>query len=366
MPLHPTVLRPLAGAFAITLALSLAGCGDNGATPVSSRLQSMTYVAENGDVLATVKADYQGGQLARLRKYTAPGEDNRWDTADDVLGSYISCDITTTGTPLLDAYFESGNDYDDIQNCGLPQLSGKASAIRSIPYTSAGPDGLWFTSDDIPDWKVSVVRNSLGSSLSLESVNINASGMVKPADGLVIIIGIDPSLPIHSPPPTLPPLPKQNTYTSTAGHVSRIARSSFTAVSNTQNTNEAVINYDTTGRIASLHLEHSIAGNPPSFFNYTALENQQMSVMANGGTLVSRQLLVPQSYFDNSSFWQGNYPGPLQTVDGVSYAELTDHLKIAGQGRIDSITALSQPGGDGVWGTTDDVAGDRIVFTYLP
>lgn len=363
----PSPPRPHLLPCSIAVALALSGCGGDGKASSSTpnQLQSVTYVAENGDVQATVKADYQNGQLVRLRKYIAPGEDNRWDTADDVLGSYISCDITLTGSPLFDAYFESGNDFGNIQNCGLPQLSGKASAIRSIPYTGPGPDSLWFTSDDIPDWKSSLVRNSLGSSLSLESVNVNA--MVKPADGLVIIIGQGPDTPIDTP-PGIPPLPRQNVYTSTSGgHVSTISRGiPFAGTGSAQNNPEAIINYDDSGHVTRLHLKHSLSANPPALLSYTALENQQMETAANGGTLVSRQLLMPRDYFDNSPYWQGHYPGPLVMVDGVSYAELTDHLHISGKDRPESITALSHAGDDGLWGTADDGAGERIVLTYLP
>jgi hypothetical protein len=105
-------------------------------------------------------------------EYNKEGPDNTWFTDDDIVSSRAIYEYNMEGQPTLTVFSNSPgeddiwfNSDDDIHSY-IAQEYTKSTETYSYYYRqekSAGPDGLWFTADDVPWYKIfiryNVVRN---------------------------------------------------------------------------------------------------------------------------------------------------------------------------------------------------------------
>ncbi len=156
--------RPLARGASYTLMMS--GIRDlNGATltdmtvsfdTVSNPVAVETTYLESGEVEFYMANDLDPrGRVLRSRKYTSAGPDGVWHTDDDVLGLYVAnqydsndllSEQTIIGGPGPDNVWLN---EDDLIATLYRYETDQRHLTRLVIVTAAGGDGLWRTDDDL-------------------------------------------------------------------------------------------------------------------------------------------------------------------------------------------------------------------------
>lgn len=352
--LRPALLLPFA-------ALLLSACGSDGNSagsqtqaPVAAvddsllndPLLAITTRDKDGNITAVTHFDYDGQTLRRIRNYSGAGLDALWNTSDDVLASYVDCQIEASGPALFDPFNEAAGSYSLPDSCALPQFSGKANAITSIHVNNAGPDAVWMTADDVVAQARKLTRSADGSVLE------NAPSQFHSSDGL----GPGPITPIET-------VILHNTYTPDGqGRITKISRIEASFYYNSRG--------EVTGTNSSFLLPIS-AG-----ITFQALSYRQYDKLDSSRTLDSYYMLLlrdkvealaatPTGYLILSTNY--GYPGALSELEGRTYMRLDDQRRLIATNKrhIESITLLKSAGPDHVWGSSDDGKDSRLDFTYL-
>ncbi|MDI1303079.1 MAG: hypothetical protein PSX71_14340 [bacterium] len=351
----------------------LASCGSD--NPPAEQLQSITVKDANGTTTALTVLDYRQGSLVRVRGYDQPGEDGIVGTTDDPLfnDTYADCRISTnnllknTSNPrvLHDPYAEVHGSspisvfFRPFSDCALPGI--KADSIANTSYINSGPDGKWFTADDVKGIEFTLSRTVTGSDLTYlttpadTSTNVNATGL----DHIVYnpYAGLD----IHVP------------YTVSTYY-----------------------GYDASGRVTGLSqtghqtwYERQRDGfiktreiNPSSSLYGPARLREEYEKTSSGKIRVRSFYLLNRDQYDFFSSIGSSPTGQvllgvlglnivtgeqLLALDGNTYYTTTGlpHYEIDKTGdRIDRIRQMTGPGIDTVWNTDDDVPGASAVFSY--
>lgn len=350
------------------LALLLTACGSDSPPAPQEQLQSITVKDANGVTTAFTALDYSQDSLVRVRGYNQPGEDGLVGTADDPLfnNSYAACTITTDARGLLhDAFAEAHGSsplsifMTPFSDCALPGVS--ASSIANTNY-SAGPDGKWFTADDVKGIEFTLSRTLTGSDLAFPTTPANTTTNVN-ATGLDHVI--------------------YNPYSGQDVNVPYI-------VSNTYG-------YDAEGRVKGLSQTghqtlYELQGD--GFIKTREINPSNGYALGVPGPMYLREeyektstgkIRVRPSFLVPSDVWEPILASPtglvlletlgilplnekVSALDGKTYYFRVDeqpHYEIEKTGeRIDLIKKFTSPGLDTVWNTDDDVVGATVVFSY--
>lgn len=177
-PWRQTRRRALLAGAVLLLATLLPGCKESATTspatpdtppatvstgyPVSASLQD-----SSGQQTGWRAFQYgSNGRLARVVTYVDPGPDLQWETTDDIVGEWSACSFAGSGNTVRDL----GIEYDNVPLEAAARAAWDTLAPRPLQcrlgirfgdtvfedvsediFVGAGPDQVWFTSDDTPD-----------------------------------------------------------------------------------------------------------------------------------------------------------------------------------------------------------------------
>jgi hypothetical protein len=124
-------------------------------------------------------------------EYTKEGFDNKWFTGDDVINSREIYEYNKDGqiTLTIDSHSSGADDVwfnsdDDINSYTVHEYTKSTETYTCYywPNNSIGPDGLWFTADDIPWYKIYIRYNTIKNVKKDQEIYIVSYGAGK--DGI--------------------------------------------------------------------------------------------------------------------------------------------------------------------------------------
>ncbi len=350
----------------------LASCGSD--NPPAEQLQSITVKDANGTTTALTVLDYRQGSLVRVRGYNQPGEDGIVGTTDDPLfnSTYADCRISTNkllkntnnAGVLHDPYAEvhGGSPlsvfFTPFSDCALPGIH--ASSITSTNYNS-GPDGKWFTADDVKGIEFTLSRTVTGSDLTYPTTPANTATNVN-ATGLDHIVynpyaGLD----IHV------PYTVSTIYDhDTSGRVTGLSQADHQkwyelqrdGIIKTREINPSSVFY---GPVRLREEYEKTSAGKIRVRSFYLLNREQYDFFSSIGSSPVGQILLSVFGINTVTSEQ------LLALDGNTYYTTTGlpRYEIEKTGdRIDRIREITGPGIDTVWNTDDDVPGASAVFSY--
>jgi hypothetical protein len=92
-------------------------------------------------------ASYDGPDPTGWQTFFDPGPDGAWRTDDDVVGSRTEYDVDEVGRLWRTRAYDAAGVLVSYVAYGVDEATGLISGTRHC--TGAGPDGAWFTSDDL-------------------------------------------------------------------------------------------------------------------------------------------------------------------------------------------------------------------------
>lgn len=351
----------------------LAACGSSDDAK-TEQLQSITVTDASGRITARTTLDYEAGKLFRVRaEGMTAGPDEQSGTEDDVLGlvTAADCQIESNGDALHDSYAEAHGIspvsifFSAFEDCALPGLS--ASRIKSKNHL-AGPDGKLLTADDTAGLEFTLKRSSAGSRYTSpipasSSCNVNCTGLdnivYSPYEGLDLdsdgIYQVD----------TL--------YTTGSNSKIQSIASAYAKTIYTQNADGHVLRREFYTKPLQLAAPAYFSG-PEGEIIPTQIEEYEP--LSEGKTGIRLSTLMASTTYDfvaSSPTGQillailgiGTEP-PIVATDGLSYYRFsTRHYRAERSGnRLDRIVLLESAGEDGIWNSSDDIEGARVVLRY--
>lgn len=345
--------------------LPLAGCQQDGATPSEApfpRLQAVEAREADGMLTAVTLLDRDArGNLVRVRHYVGAGEDGTWRTDDDALQSWSRCQVTRGAPSLLDPLLElkdqpwlSGRFQ--VRSCALEE---QASRIQEQGFSHAGPDGRWFTGDDLTDGSLLLERTTDGHRRTFTPPPAAPCGLN--CEGLNNII-YDPYAGLE--------MVNNATYGQEGGvRLLQMGNTTFR------------YEFDVQGRLRQKTTLAAPGAMPESgnavldlFLLGMTQTWDRFEYQDDGSVLVSHVALFHEEVFASiqaSPTGQillailGYTETPLE-IDGETYYQVTSdrYRLVADAGRVQQLALLAGPGADARWGSADDELGSRLVYLY--